>query len=70
MGSHSVLLYCTLKNVLYWPEDDRLRSKQLAVMRPDCIYFITAMIYCFALTLYNTLYKAALLNIILYIVVF
>jgi len=33
----ATLLY--LKNVLYWPEDDRLRSKHVAVMWPDCIYY-------------------------------
>jgi len=26
------------KDVLYWPEDDRLRSKHVAVMGPDYIY--------------------------------
>jgi hypothetical protein len=53
----ATLLY--LKNVLYWPEDDRLRSKHVAVTWPDCIvYFITVMIYCCVLKVYNTLYKA------------
>jgi len=46
-----------LKIVLYWPEDDRLRPKHVAVMLPDYIYFITVMIYCCVLTLYYTLYK-------------
>ena len=32
------LLY--LQNVLYWPEDDRLRSKHVAVMWHDCVYNI------------------------------
>ena len=40
----ATLLY--LKNVIYWPEHDRLRSKHVAVMWPDCIYFITVMMYC------------------------
>ena len=30
------LLY--LKIFLYWPEDERLRSKHVAIMRPECIY--------------------------------
>jgi len=48
-----------LKNVLYWPEDDSLRPKHVAVMWSDYIYifFITVMIYCWVLTVYNTLYK-------------
>jgi len=50
-----MLLY--LKNVLYWPEDDRLRSKHFAVMWPDGIYYIIVLIYCCVLTVYNTLYK-------------
>ena len=50
----ATLLY--LKSVLYWPEDDRLRSKHVAIMWPDCIYYITVMIYCCVLTVYNTLY--------------
>ena len=48
----ATLLY--LKNVLYWPEDDSLRSKHVAVMWPDCTYFITVMIYCCVLTVYGT----------------
>jgi len=51
----ATLLY--LKNILYWPEDDRLRSKHVAAMSPDCIYFITVLIYCCVLTVYNILYK-------------
>ena len=51
---NDTLLY--LKNVLYWRKDDRLRSKHVAVTWPDCIYFITVMVYC-VLTVYNTLYK-------------
>ena len=34
-----------LKNVVYWTEDDRLRSKHVAVMRPDCICNVTSLIY-------------------------
>ena len=34
-----------LKNVLYWPEDDRLRSKHVAVMWPDTIYIISLYWY-------------------------
>ena len=49
------LLY--LKNVLYWPEDDRLRSKHVAVLWPECTYYITVLIYCCVVTVYNTLYK-------------
>ena len=51
----ATLLY--LKNVFYWPEDDRLRSKYVAVMWPECIYFITVMIYCCVLTVCNILHK-------------
>ena len=58
MGSHSVLTLLYLKNVLYWPEDVRLRSKLVAIMRPDCIYYITVLIYFCVLTVYNTLYKS------------
>ena len=36
-----------------WP----FRSKHVTVMWPDCIYNITALIYCCVLTVYNTLYK-------------
>ena len=59
MGSHWLLtlLYRNNKNVLYWPEDDRLRSKYVAVIWPDCIHNITVLIYCCVLTEYNTLYK-------------
>jgi len=46
VGSHWVLILLYPKNVLYCPEDDRLRSKHDAVMWPDCIYCITVMIYC------------------------
>ena len=49
--------YLYLKNVLCCPEDDRLRSKHLAVMWHDCIYFISVMIYCCVLTVYSILYK-------------
>jgi len=44
-------------NVLYWPEDDRLRSKNVAIMWPECIYNITVLIYSYVLTEYNTLYR-------------
>ena len=50
-----ILLY--LKNTLYWPEDGRLRSKHVAIMRPECIYYITSLIYCCVLTVYYTLHK-------------
>jgi len=51
----ATLLY--LKNVLYWPEYDRSRSRHVAIMWPGCIYFITIMIYFCVLTVYNTIYK-------------
>ena len=35
----ATLLY--LKNILYWPEDGRLRSKRVAVMWPNCIQGVT-----------------------------
>jgi len=57
MESNWVLILLYLKNVLYWSEDDRLRSKHVAVMWPDSIYYITILIYCCVLTGYNTLYK-------------
>ena len=57
MGSHWVLLYCTSKNVLQWPEDDCLWSKYVNIMWPDCIYYITVLIYCCVLMVYNTLYR-------------
>ena len=57
MGSHWVLTLLYLKNVIYWPEDDRLRSKYVVIMWPECIYNITALIYSCVLTEYNTLYK-------------
>jgi len=57
MGSHWELTLLYLKNVLYCPEDDRLRSKHVAVMWPECIRNITVLIYCCVLTVYNTLYK-------------
>ena len=50
----ATLLY--LKIVLYWPEDNRLRSKHVATMWPDCICVITVMMYCCVVTVYNTLY--------------
>ena len=31
-------------------------------MRPDCIYYITVLIYCCVLTVYNILYKFVLQN--------
>ena len=49
------LLY--LKNVIYWPEYDRLRSKHIAIMRPERIYNITVLMYSCVLTEYNTLYQ-------------
>ena len=55
--SHWVLTVLYLKNVLCWPEDDRLRSKHVAIMWPECIYYITVLIYCCVLAEYNTLYK-------------
>jgi len=58
MGSHWVLALLYLKNVLYWPEDDRLRSEHVAVMWLLCIYYITVLIYCCVLTVCNTLYKS------------
>jgi len=54
MGSHWVFALLYFKNVLYWPEDDRLRSKHVAITWPDSIYNITVLIYC---CVYNTLYK-------------
>jgi hypothetical protein len=51
----ATLLY--LNNILHWPEDDRLRSKHVAIICPNCIYCITVLIYCCVLTVYNTLYK-------------
>ena len=36
---------------------DCKRSKHVAVMWPKCIYFITVMIYCCVLTVYNTIHK-------------
>jgi hypothetical protein len=57
MGSHWVLTLLYFKNVLYWPEDDRLRSKHVAVMWHDCVHYITVPIYCCVLTGYNTLYE-------------
>jgi len=57
MGSHWVLTLLYLKNVLYWPEDGRLRSKHVAIMWPECIYNITVLIHGCVLTEYNTLYK-------------
>ena len=54
MGPHWVLTLLYLQNVLYWPEDGRLRSKHVAIMWPECIYNITVLIYnsC-VLTEYN-----------------
>jgi len=43
------------------PEDDRLRSKHVAIMWPECIYNITVLIYSCVLTECNTLYKHYLL---------
>ena len=57
MGSHWVVNLLYLKNVLYWPEDDRLRSKRVAKMWPECIYNITVLICSCVLAEYNTLYK-------------
>jgi hypothetical protein len=57
MGSHWVLTLLYLKNVPCWPEDDRLGSKRVAIMWPDCIYNITVLIYFYVLAEYNTLYK-------------
>ena len=54
------LLY--LNNVPYWPEDDRLRSKHVAVMRLNFIYYITVLIYCCVLTVYNALYNLLIHN--------
>jgi len=58
MGPHWVLTLLYLKNVLYWPEDDRLRSKHIATMWPECIYNITVLIYSCVLMEYNALYKS------------
>jgi len=57
MGSHWVLTLLYLKSVLYWPEDDRLRSKHAAIMWSEFIYNITLLIYCCVLTEHNTLCK-------------
>ena len=38
---------------------------RFAVMWPDCIYFITVMIYCCVLTVYNTLYIFTIIKILL-----
>ena len=56
IGSHWVLTLLYLKNVPYCPEDDRLRSKHVAIMWPECICNITVLIYCCVLAVYNTLY--------------
>jgi len=53
MGSHWVLTLLYLKNVLYCPEDDRLRSKHVAVMWPDFIHYITVLIHCCLLIHYT-----------------
>jgi len=55
----ATLLY--LRNALYWHEDDRLRSKNVAVMWPDCIYFITVMI-CFVYWRYIMHYTNLLIH--------
>ena len=52
---HHVSNELYLKNVLYWPEDELLRSKHVVVMWPDCVYFITVIVYRCALTVCNTL---------------
>ena len=57
MGTHWVLTLFYLKNIRCWPKDDRSRSKHVAVMWPDCVHYITVLIYCCVLTVYNTLYK-------------
>jgi hypothetical protein len=36
-----------------WP----FRSKHVAVIWPDCVYYITVLIYCCVLTVYNMFYK-------------
>ena len=45
MESHWVLTLLCIKNVLYWPEDDRLRLKHVAIMWPECIYTISLYWY-------------------------
>jgi len=51
-------LYCTLKNVLYWPEDDCLTVKTCCHnMTGVYVYNITVLIYSCVLTECNTLYK-------------
>jgi len=57
MGSHWVLTLLYLKNIPYWPEDDRLRSKHVAIIWPECICNIAVLIYNCVLTECNTLYK-------------
>ena len=42
---------------MFRPEDDRLRSKHVAVIWSNCVYCIAVLIYCCVLTVYNTLYK-------------
>jgi len=46
--THVLLLLLTvlyLKNVLSWPEYDRLRSKHVAIMWPECMYVYIYIIY-------------------------
>ena len=57
MGSYWVLTLLYLNNVLYWPKDECLRSKHVAIMWPECIHNIAVLIHSCVLTECNTLYK-------------
>jgi len=56
-SEHSMRSLLYLINVLHYPEDDRLRSKHVATMWPECMYYVSVLIYCCVLAGYNILYK-------------
>jgi len=51
---NGIPLSATLLYLNNWPEDDRLRSKHVATMWPNCIYCITVLIYYCILRVCNT----------------
>ena len=69
MGSHWVLTLLFHENVLYWPEDDRLLSKRVAKMWPECIYNITVnkmgshwVLFCCTLKMFFLVLKMTVLR--------
>ena len=50
-------IYCQYTTIYHYSDKTYTIRSHYAVMWPDCTYYITVLLYCCVLTVYNTLYK-------------